>query len=67
MKQGMGNSRSGQQKVEPKPKAINPGTVADIGLQQVRTRGHKDLGRGYKAPMNKSQTTRKGGSQGRHG
>jgi hypothetical protein len=65
MKQGTGTSRMGATKVEPMSKAVNPGKVADMGLQQVRMRPHKDLGRGYKAPMAES-STHKAGSQGKH-
>lgn len=65
MKQGTGKSSIAGGKVEPRPKAINPSKVAGIGLQEVRMRPHRDLGRGYKAPMNKS-STHKGGTQGKH-
>jgi hypothetical protein len=66
MKQGSASSSgAGSRKIEPISKAINPGTVADIGLQQVRMRPHKDLGRGYKAPM-ASASNHPCGSQGKH-
>ena len=63
MKQGTGNSKSGSQKVEPKSKAVNPRVVADIGIHQIRTRPHKDLGRGFTAPAPVATTTHKSGSQ----
>jgi len=65
MKQGRGHSARGSTKVEPVSKAKNPGKVADMGLQTVRTRPHKDLGRGYSAPAPKSTTNHKSGSQGK--
>lgn len=65
MKQGTGHSAPGSRKIEPRSKAINPGKVADIGLQQVRLRPHKDLGRGYKAPM-AGASNHRSGSQGKH-
>jgi hypothetical protein len=66
MKQGTGNSKAGDRKVEPKSKAKNPGKVADIGMQVVRSRQHVDLGRGEKAPAPQSSSTSKSGSQGKH-
>ena len=66
MKQGNASSSGpGSRKIEPRSKAINPGDVADIGIQQVRYRPHKDLGRGYKAPM-ASPSNHPRGSQGKH-
>jgi hypothetical protein len=65
MKQGSGRSFIGGRKIEPRSKAINPGHVADIGLQQVRFRDHKDLGKGYTAPMAGSHHHPRG-SQGKH-
>lgn len=65
MKQGRANSNVHEGKTEPMPKAKNPGKVADIGLQSVRFRPHKELGRGYKAPM-ASGSTHPRGSQGKH-
>lgn len=66
MKQGRATSSGpGSRKIEPVSKAINPGAVADIGIRQIRMRPHKDLGRGYKAPMT-SSSNHKSGSQGRH-
>jgi hypothetical protein len=64
MKQGRAD-RSGREstKVEPTSKAKNVGKVADMGLQVVRTRNHKELGRGFMAPAPKATTTHKGGSQ----
>ncbi len=65
MKQGHGYSAPGDMKVEPVAKAKNVGKVADMGLQVVRTRPHKDLGRGFTAPAPVSTTSHKGGSQGK--
>ena len=65
MKQGTGNSKSGSTKAEPKSKALNPHAVAEIGLQQVRTRPHKDPGRGFTSPAPVSDTRHKAGSQGK--
>lgn len=65
MKQGRASSNVHEGKTEPNPKAKNVGKVADIGVQQVRTRERKDLGRGYKAPM-ASASSHKSGSQGKH-
>lgn len=67
MKQGSGNSRRGDGKVEPMPHAINPRGVAAIGIKQVYTNGAPSLmsGRGYKAPAIES-TTHKSGTQGKH-
>lgn len=75
MKQGSGNSKPGDQKVEPKPKGINPGWVGQIGLSQgthvmdhnevhgAFEKMHKD--RGYKAPK-AGTDSHHSGSQGRH-
>jgi hypothetical protein len=67
MKQGKASSSGpGSRKVEPTPNAMNPGAVADIGLQQVRTVPQPmHEGRGYKSPMGGSSNLAKG-SQGRH-
>ena len=67
MKQGSGNSRKGDSKVEPKPHSIGVGAVSRIGSQYVYTAPATPMhaGRGYKAPMH-SQATHKGGSQGKH-
>ena len=64
----------GERKVEPTPKAINPGGVSQWGEAlgnhvtegptRIPYRGEPVyLGRGYKAPMNKAQS-RNRGSQG---
>ena len=63
MKQGRGNSSRGDMKVEPMSKAKNPAKAASIGLQQVRTRPHTDLGRGFTAPAPVAKTIHKSGSQ----
>lgn len=66
MKQGTGNSRMGDMKVEPKSRAVNPGAVSDLGVHQIRTRSEPlYAGRGYKAPMVGASTS-KSGSQGKH-
>ncbi len=54
-------------KQEPKPRAVNPAAVSELGVHQVRTKQISMYeGRGYKAPM-ASPTTHKSGSQGKHG
>jgi hypothetical protein len=76
MKQGSGHSTHSQGKVEPKPHAINPGGVAQLGIMQgnhVTGEGasvngaveamHK--GRGYSAPK-AGEDTHHCGSQGRY-
>jgi hypothetical protein len=66
MKQGTGNCKPGQQKAEPKTHAISVDKVANMGAQIVRTYPpHRELykGRGFEAPVIKSQTKPKG-SQG---
>ena len=65
MKQGSAPTVIGSRKIEPVSKAKNPGKVADLGMAVVRTRPHRDLGRGYKAPM-ASESNHKSGSQGKH-
>ena len=65
MKQGTGKNLSGK-KVEPKATTVSPATAAEIGLQQVKYRPNKTGKRGYEAPLPKSATTHRGGSQGRH-
>jgi hypothetical protein len=74
MKQGSGSSRSGSQKVEPRPHAINPGGVSLLGEMQGN---HADrgtfkpkitpmnAGRGFSAPAPVACTVHKGGSQGK--
>ena len=66
MKQGRAVTHVAATKVEPKSKAINVRKVADIGIQQVRTRPYKDMGEGFKAPAPRSTTHSKSGSQGKH-
>jgi hypothetical protein len=67
MKQGTGNSRRGDTKVEPKSQAVSLAHVSNIGLKQayVKTPEPMYKGRGYKAPM-VGETSHKSGSQGRH-
>ena len=63
MKQGRTPTTMSGAKREPVPKAKNIAKVADIGLQQVRTRDYKDLGRGFMAPAPVAKTVHKSGSQ----
>lgn len=67
MKQGHASYQAPQKKVEPKPKAVNPAGVAQLGTHVGPRRAVETLyqGHGYKAPMCGSQT-HKAGSQGRH-
>lgn len=54
-------------KVEPKPMAVNPATVSELGIHQVRTKSVTLFeGKGYKAPAISSSIHRTG-SQGKHG
>ena len=65
MKQGTGKTVA-DYKTEPKARGMNPAAVADIGIQQVRTRSiamHE--GRGIEAPKAAS-TIHHCGSQGKH-
>ena len=67
MKQGRATtSFVGSTKTEPVSRAVNPETVSEIGIHQVR---HTSLplyeGRGLQAPM-VSETTHKSGTQGKH-
>jgi len=69
MKQGSGNSRPGDAKVEPRARAVSVDKAANIGVQIVRTQPPtKSLhtGRGYSAPRNKSESTSNRGSQGKY-
>lgn len=67
MKQGRaGRDVRESTKVEPRSKAKNVSKAASIGIQQVRTEPHTDLGRGFSAPAPVSDTRRKSGSQGKH-
>lgn len=54
-------------KVEPKPMAVSVDRVANMGLQQVRTKPASPMFKteGYRAPM-ASQSNHKSGSQGKH-
>ena len=76
MKQGRAShSGSGATKVEPRPQAINPGGVGQLGIMQGNhvTDGRPannaiepiHAGRGLKAPM-VGQTSHHAGSQGKH-
>lgn len=67
MKQGPSRSYSGPTKVEPKPRAVNPAGVAQIGMAQARMAVVEPIyaGKGYKAPTGGSQVHHRG-SQGKH-
>jgi len=59
-------SGMGSTKVEPKPKAVNVGYVAQCGIHEVtHTTETMYEGRGYEAPGIES-STHHNGSQGRH-
>jgi len=77
MKQGRASiSGPHDQKVEPNPKAINPGAVSYLGNKlgnHTTDEGDftfkgtpMDAGRGYRAPGIRNITSRKGGSQGKY-
>ena len=54
-------------KQEPKPRAVSPAAVSELGVHQVRTRPVQMYeGKGYKAPPIAS-SIHKSGSQGKHG
>ncbi len=67
MKQGHASYTAPQRKVEPKPRAVDPGAADQLGQALANKRVVEKLycGHGYKAPMAGSQT-HKSGSQGRH-
>lgn len=74
MKQGTGNRQAGDQKVEPRSTAINPGGVGNIGLAQGSHAEEGDFtpritpmnaGRGFLAP-GIATTSNKSGSQGKY-
>lgn len=67
MKQGQAtHSGSGATKVEPKPRAVDPGAVSDIGQQYIYTESQPLYeGRGLEAPM-VGTTIHHSGSQGKH-
>lgn len=67
MKQGRAPTVVSGRKVEPMAKAMDPGAVSNIGVQQFKTKPQPlHAGRGFNAPAPVSQKTHKGGSQGRH-
>jgi len=77
MKQGRASiSGPYDRKVEPNPKAVNPGAVSYLGNKlgsHVTERDDPQAnytpwsdGRGYKAPGIRNITSRKGGSQGKY-
>lgn len=68
MKQGQAtHNTSGGTKVEPRPHAINPAAVGNMGIMQGSgaQREPMILGQGLKAPM-VGATTHKNGSQGKY-
>lgn len=66
MKQGTGKSSMSAGKVEPRPVAINPRHVAQIGIKEINTRPvNPHLGRGFSAPAPVGTTHYPKGSQGR--
>lgn len=74
MKQGTGNSRSGDRKIEPRNQFVNPGAVAQMGNKMGNHADNRDMtlrptpfnaGRGANAPSI-GTTTHKSGTQGRH-
>ena len=66
MKQGSASRAVTEGKVEPKPMAIRPGGVGQIGIV-IDPKAHEAMhaGRGYKAPVTGSQS-HPAGSQGKH-
>ena len=77
MKQGRASiSGPHDQKVEPNPKAVNPGAVSYLGNKLGNHTTDEgdftfngtpwDAGRGYRAPGIRNITSRKGGSQGKY-
>ena len=67
MKQGTASrSGPGDQKVEPKANAQDVRAVSAIGQAVAYIKPDLKDGRGYMAPAPKSETSHKGGSQGRH-
>lgn len=75
MRQGNSSREGGYRKREPVVRSINPGGVGQLGIVQgshVTNQGGTgyrgdpfDLGRGFMAPRNKSQSNSNSGSQGR--
>ena len=68
MKQGQASqSKMGSTKTEPVSKAVDPGAVSRMGIEQSPFTTTKSMyeGRGLKAPM-VGQTNHNAGSQGRH-
>lgn len=74
MKQGTGNRKAGDQKVEPRSQFVNPGAVAQMGNKMGNHADNKDMtlrptpwnaGRGANAPSI-GETRHKTGSQGKH-
>jgi len=54
-------------KQEPKPRAVNPAAVSELGIHQVRCKTITMYeGKGFKAPSI-SSSVHKSGTQGKHG
>lgn len=65
MKQGTGTNYS-DRKVEPKPQAINPGGVSQLGTAVAGQPTPIHAGRGFQAPKPNAETSHPCGSQGKH-
>ena len=65
MTQGSGRTVH-EPKMEPDPRKVNVDAVSVIGQAVAYVRPNLEDGRGYSAPKNASETSHKGGSQGRH-
>lgn len=67
MKQGTGKTLIGGSKREPKPRAVNPAAVADLGIANVRTTPAPSIhaGRGFRGPAPVAKTSHPSGSQGK--
>lgn len=66
MKQGQASSNVSDPKMEPKPRAVDVDAVSVIGQAVSYVKPDLYDGRGYLAPKNASQTSHKGGTQGRY-
>lgn len=66
MKQGSGNSRTGDTKREPISRAVNPGGAAQLGTAVISNPTPLYAGRGYTAPAPAKVDSHPAGSQGKH-
>src|SRR5262245_236947 len=66
MKQGTAGRNVSAPKREPNPHSVDVCAVEDLGDSVSFQKPDLYDGRGYKAPMNASETSHKSGSQGRH-